>query len=219
MKSLLRGSLLFAAFIFLSIKSDSGSSFIINSQQVETDQNKSSWEIFDSPSHTSLNKIFMFSADCGIIAGRILLEFVDSTWTISKSQPPSLRVSDVFASNEKNIWVTSNTSSNLSELFHFDGTKWENVFHPLANTITAMVKSKNGNDIEWFGGDRELVHKKNNSWKFLPFPTCSGSITYIFPEDEDVVWVQMSKTKLFRFDGYKWTQFFNNDNVSFVLLI
>ncbi|MCL5029615.1 MAG: FG-GAP-like repeat-containing protein [Bacteroidetes bacterium] len=216
MKSLLRGSLLLVNLIFLSIKSDSGVSSQINSPQIEIEQNKSYWTIFDSPSYTSLNKIFMSSANHGIIGGRVLIEYSNRAWNISKSQPPSLRVTDIFAASEKNIWVTNNTPSNLSELFHFDGVKWEQVYQPLANTVTAMVNSEKGNNIEWLGGDRELVHKKNNSWKFLPFPTSSGSITYIFPEDEDIVWVQVSKTKLFRFDGFKWTQFFNNDIVSFV---
>ena len=216
MKSLLRGSLLIFFLILFPIKSDSGILLNINKQLSETGGKKSSWTIFDSPTQTALNKIIMFSPKHGVIAGRLLLELNNGSWEISKFQPPTLRVTDIFSSSEKNIWITNNTTFNLSELYHFDGVKWKQIYQPLANTITAAYITKNNNEINWFGGDRELVHKKNNLWSFLPFPTNIGSISAIFPEDNDKVWVQTNGYKLFHFDGLNWHQYFKNDVVSFV---
>ncbi len=215
MKSLLRGSFTAFFLFFSSLISESEKFTAINSTSLNPQQDKSSWKIFDSPTHTALNKIIMFSENSGIIAGRILLEFKNEKWMISNSQPPSLKISDVFAQNAKNIWITHNTTSNISELFFFNGIKWEQIYQPLANTISNMVSSGN-NDINWIGGDRELVCKKNNFWKFLPYPASIGFISYIYPENEDKVWIQTSELKLFYFDGTMWTQFFKDNAVNFV---
>ncbi len=216
MKSLLRGSLLISILVFLLIKSDKRIYVPAINPQMEVDQNKISWTVFDSPSRTTLHKIIMFSSNRGIIAGRILLEYIDGMWSVSHLQPPSLRVADVFATSENNIWIINNTTSNLSELFHFDGDKWEKVDQPLANFITAMVNSKEDKDIEWLGGDRELVHKENNTWKFLPLPYKPPAIASIFPETGDKVWILTMDKKLYRFDGKKWVQYFENEPINFV---
>ncbi len=213
MKSLVRGACLLAVLFFLVVKFDSRTAAEYFSHQTETVQDKSQWTLLDSPSRSLLHTIKMFSRDKGIIAGRFLLEYNAGRWSISKSQPPSFRVDDIFATNEKNIWLTNNTSSNYSELYHFNGTKWQIIDHPFANTIAAMVLSDRG--IEWLGGDRELARKNGGAWEYVPYPLSAGSITSIFSADSNRAWITTTSGKLLFYDGAHWYVYLKNEFINY----
>ncbi len=214
MNSLLRGSLIifFSILLFFNVKIK-GSILQPDTPAVK-DKSSYSWKIFPSPTQNKLNQIIMFSRHSGIICGRFLIKYDGKLWSLFKALPPSLMTTKIFANNENNIWITYNSYSSTSRLFGFINGAWKEEKNPFANTITAVHLTDN--DIDWMGGDRELAYKKNNKWIFIPYPNCTGSITFIYPVSGNKLWVGTSDFKLFYYDGKNWIQYLKNLNVKYV---
>ncbi|MHB1688192.1 MAG: FG-GAP-like repeat-containing protein [Ignavibacteriaceae bacterium] len=211
MKSIVRGFLFAVFLIFPAIDSDSRITPEIYNQTEEVTGTKSSWTLFNSPTRNKLNKIIMLSPSKGFIAGRFLSIYDGESWKLFEPQPHPQRITDIFATGENNLWVTFNTNSSESELYHFNGKDWKKVNHPFANTINTMTLSEN--NVEWIGGDREIAHRNGGSWEYLPYPDNFGYVNYIYPVAENKVWVNTSQNKLYFYDGKKWNQVLNDEPV------
>ena len=173
MISIIRG--FFLVFISLFFFTDFDSEIKGRKSKYESSNQDSvlSWSICSSPTSSRLHKIKMFSSSNGIIAGRTLLELINGEWIAQNPSPPML-ISDFFAVDNKNIWVTFNTNTNDSKLYKLEGKNWKELYNPLANTIET-AGFLNGK-VEWLGGDRELVHNSKTNWKFITYPQGAADI-------------------------------------------
>ena len=213
MISIIRG--FFLVFISLFFFTDFDSEIKGRKSKYESSNQDSvlSWSICSSPTSSRLHKIKMFSSSNGIIAGRTLLELINGEWIAQNPSPPML-ISDFFAVDNKNIWVTFNTNTNDSKLYKLEGKNWKELYNPLANTIET-AGFLNGK-VEWLGGDRELVHNSKTNWKFITYPQGAADIVSLYSFDNNKIWINTSNLKLLFYDGQKWYSFLSDKKVNFI---
>lgn len=177
-------------------------------------QNNKNQKLFSediiSISTSSYIDIKIFENGKSLILGNNLFFYDGTSWNNFIPQPPFNNINLLFAKSENDIWITYDTKSNESFLFHFDGKIWNEIPHPLANTISAIFV--NNNSI-FLAGDREFAFYNEKEWKFIPLPFDRKIIIKIVAVNKDTIWINTSDNKLYFFNGKNWKQFFANQNM------
>jgi len=76
----------------------------------------------------------MFSPESGIAIGKNLLLFNNGIWAEPENQLP-IDIDLIYAIDTNCLFACSKTIYQESDLYYFDGKKWSNINHPLANNI------------------------------------------------------------------------------------
>ena len=131
------------------------------------------------------------------------------------------RVSKVAALSPTNVWaVGQQTQASLSQIQHFDGTKWSVVPSPhFANgEFLSSLKALSANNIFAVGfvtgtGNRStplIEHFDGASWKTVSVPRIAGGelldIAAASPSDIWAVGADSASTLTLHFDGAQWTR-------------
>ncbi|GAB6281367.1 MAG: hypothetical protein STSR0008_01060 [Ignavibacterium sp.] len=154
--------------------------------------------------------IKIFENGKSIILGNNLFFYNGTSWNYFIPQPPFNNINLLFAKSENDIWITYDTKSNESFLFHFDGKIWNKIQHPFANAISAIFV--NNNSI-FLAGDREFAFYNEKEWKFIPLPFNNKNIVKIIGFDIDSILINTLDSKLYFFNGKNWKQYFSNKEI------
>ena len=184
-------------------------------------QSKYHWNTVQIKTYSDLKSIKMFSPESGIAIGKNLLLFNNGIWAEPENQLP-IDIDLIYVIDTNCLFACSKTIYQESDLYYFDGKKWSNINHPLANNIYSLnFKNKNNGIIGGFG---EIAFLKNKKWEFIDFPHLI-SITNIQVIGDSTFWALTNDKGLFKYDK-KWKQIDNsvyidliqlyNDNLYFI---
>ncbi|HHH53824.1 MAG TPA: hypothetical protein ENK91_09215, partial [Bacteroidetes bacterium] len=159
------------------------------------------WVPVPSPIFSDLHSIQLFSAKSGIAAGDQVLILKDNKWIDMNEQPP-IKITSVFAIDTNSIFAWSTNSFQESELYYWNGKKWEKISHPLVNNIFSMnfIDRSFGVICGW----GEIAVFKNNKWEFLP-PIMNMAIKNILITKDSTIWALSTTNKLFKYQD-QWKQ-------------
>ncbi len=131
-------------------------------------QEEKKWQSLPTPYFSDLYKIQFLSNDSALVSGKQLFWVTPGGCKKFREQPPC-EIAVMFAVNTKNIFVSNNTPYQNSEIFHWNGKKWQKIKNPMANNINDMYFSdeKNGYILSY----GEIVQLKNNRWIPMNPPT------------------------------------------------
>ncbi len=148
-----------------------------------------------SPANSDIEGIVATSNDNVMAFGEDVILFKDSTWTRFPVQAPT-HIEKFCAIDTNSIFISHNTKFQESVLYYFDGNRWTQVYHPLANSIVAMsfIDDKNG----VLAGIGETAVLEKGEWHFLSPPTYNSFWDVIYREDGEF-WALTIGGELFRY--------------------
>ena len=170
--------------------------------------NSQKWIKVSSPTYSDLNNLTFFSKNSGIASSEEIIYYNGTQWIKMENQPPQ-NVTLLSAQNFNSIFITTNNELQESEMYYWNGIKWKNFYHPLANSISAIKFSKASNGVVASLG--EVAVYKNNSWTFLSPPTYK-SIISLEIEKDSIIWALSYQGGLYKYAD-KWEQIKNSLDV------
>ncbi len=166
---------------------------------------------------TSLYKdIKIFPNGRSIILGNNLFYFDGVKWNKFLPQPPFNNIRLLYAKNENDLWITYDTKTNESFLFHFDSKKWVEINHPLSNTIGSIYV--NDDKIIFLAGDREFAVYDQYKWQFISLPFINSNTVKLYGFKTDSIWINTFDNQLYFFNGRNWNQYLSNQKVKYLYL-
>ncbi|HHH53846.1 MAG TPA: hypothetical protein ENK91_09325 [Bacteroidetes bacterium] len=159
------------------------------------------WVPVPSPIYSDLHSIQLFSDTSGIAVGDQVLVLKDNKWIEMKDQPP-VKITSIFAIDTNSIFAWSKNSFQESELYYWNGKKWEEINHPLVNYIFSMNFIDRSYGV--ICGCGEVAVFENNKWKFFP-PVMNIAIKNILITKDSTFWILSENNKLFKYKD-KWKQ-------------
>lgn len=170
-------------------------------------QNESRWHQVNSPINSNLNDLFLFSDILGIACGSRVIKLENGVWQTMNNHP-NVNHGKLFALDQNNIWLSSNTDFHNSKFYHYNGRIWREQFIPLANVIFGILILDNENMV--LTGNGEAAQMKNGQWEFMdPF------VLDIFQEIkciDDSIYYTLSSLGVFKYKNEKWQIISNSDN-------
>jgi signal transduction histidine kinase len=173
---------------------------------------KLAWHFIDSPIYSDLNNLVLFSPNSGIVAGKQILILKNGQWEKMPQQPPS-NINLLSANSLNSIFVTISTKFQESEMYYWDGNTWNNLYHPLANTISSMQFIDRNNGV--ICGLGEIAVLKNNKWEFLPTPT-NNFFKKVLLQKDGTIWVLVSDKGIYKKTNTGWEKIKKSDNVNLI---
>ena len=197
--SRIKGKILFAITLtllsFLSVQADEDNSY--------------KWAQVPSPINTDIRFITFFSSDNGIASGKQLIIYRKGRWVKYANQPP-VAIDLIFPLDTNSIFITTQTKYQESELYFGKGRRWEKIWSPLANSVTALYFTDKNNGI--VAGMGEIAVLKNSRWHWLP-PVDNESFTSVMMDKDSTIWAQTMKLGLLKYNG-KWVKIKNSETVN-----
>ncbi len=112
-----------------------------------------------------------------------------------------LKARKMFVLDSINIYVTTNSPYQKSDIWYWNGKKWQKKYNPVANTISTFTFIDDDNAI--FASYGELVLLKNNQWQHLSVPT-GNSIIKTAVINLDNFYMLNQTGELFHYYRQKW---------------
>ena len=84
------------------------------------------WIQVPSPVYSDLHSVKVFSSKSGIAVGHQILILKDNKWIEMKNQPP-VKITSIFTIDTNSIFAWSTNSFQESELYYWNGEKWEKI--------------------------------------------------------------------------------------------
>jgi enediyne biosynthesis protein E4 len=167
------------------------------------------WVQASSPVNGDFKFITFFKPGLGVASSKQLLIYKDGKWVKYPAQPPA-PVDLCFPLDTNTFFVTTITKFQESELYFGKNKQWENIWTPIANTISAMYFTDRRNGI--VAGMGEIARLKNNNWHWLSPPN-NKIITSVLIDKDSAIWVNTKGSGLFRYDA-SWKKIKNADKIS-----
>ncbi|MCB2207822.1 MAG: VCBS repeat-containing protein [Bacteroidetes bacterium] len=164
------------------------------------------WYRISSPVSFHLQDVIFSSHDSGIAYGEKILRYKNKKWSYSPFQPP-VSINLLFPIDTQSFFISSITKYQESDLFIINGKHWNKIWHPLANTISAMYFTDTANGV--LAGIGEVSLLINNQWQWLPSPT-NEIISSVVIDKDSVIWALAPKVGLFKFED-EWTKIENTE--------
>lgn len=189
--------LLLAAVTLQTFAQDSG-------QKTSIDNSGCRWNVFSYPTTYNLTALRMSGKGEGFLAEKNLMHFSNGQWSVFEKQPPIVNIYKLDVTGRHDIWVVDILHTFESELCHFDGTRWNQVYHPLANEIDALHFRPDGTG--WIGGSGEIAYFNGKGWNLFVYPPSRTIVKRIYGVSATQVWVLTSKGELFSLVAGRWKQ-------------
>lgn len=140
-------------------------SIFINAQEI------SKWQPLASPLFSDFKEIQFISSDSAFISGKQVIVLKGDICKKFPQQPPC-EISAMSAVSSDCIFVSNNTSYQNSDLYHWNGKKWQQIYNPMANNISDMffTDSKNGLLVSY----GEIAQMINGNWYPIKPPNNRG---------------------------------------------
>ncbi len=160
------------------------------------------WQLIESPTVYSITSVQMINSRAGFASATRLLTFDGTRWTFFQPQPPVPSIHRLLVENQHSVWIASVTRSYESELFHFDGTRWREIRHPLANMIENIALSQGK---LWIEGVGEMACLDGSEWIRVLHPsTISPTRSFLVQPNGDLFLLTHTGI-LFRQHNEQWT--------------
>ncbi|MFZ4620470.1 MAG: FG-GAP-like repeat-containing protein [Bacteroidota bacterium] len=143
------------------------------------------WRIVSSPVRTDLNHLEMSGEGEGYAAGKYLLQCRRGVWRMMDDLPWTSDVNTFQSIGPRSIYASTLEPTNESFFYHFNGTQWRRIGHPLANFITAIAFTENGTG--WLGGWGQMAYFNGTTWRmYPPIPNVSSVMGIVGTSDADL---------------------------------
>lgn len=158
------------------------------------------WQIYNSPTTTSLNKVQMLNIDVGWIVGDngTILQWNGEDWKI-QAFPYEENLNSISIVSANEIWVAGR-----NYLYHWNGSAWSQFTPPVGNLkAISMVPGSGGSDGWAVGSYGNILRWDGISWSSFSSPTDSYLV------DVEMVsatygWAVGYERNVFQWDGSDW---------------
>jgi len=162
-------------------------------------QNQLFWHQIKPPLLNDFEQISITGTDSILVCGKRLLVFHQQQWQAFKPQPPC-HIHKMFAVSPNRIYVCNSTPYQNSELFLWNGKKWQKIYNPIANAINDMFFTDEKN--AYLVSYGEIVRLHNGNWEHLP-PPDNENIIQVLPFNNQV-YIVVSNKGVYVLKNSKW---------------
>jgi hypothetical protein len=143
------------------------------------------WQFIDAPEQSRFRSLSAIDGNVFLVGSKVLKLSGENFSLFGKEV--SVKIDRSFILSSSKIWVSNLTDSSESQLFYYNGTKWNEISNPLVNNITFLYFTdvKNG----YLAGLAEFVKVSHGQVEFLPSPT-TATIEEIIPLTNNKVYIR-----------------------------
>jgi signal transduction histidine kinase len=123
-------------------------------------------------------------------------------WEMMSGLPWSSTLNALRVNGPADIYAATIEETNESHLYHFDGVRWKQMAHPLANFITDIALDSRGRG--WLGGWGELAYFDGTRWKRYPPTPGVSTVLATFGETDADLMIYAAGSGFYRLVDSSW---------------